>query len=272
MRTKVLPVVSAIALGGSLVLAGCGSAGSTNGAPSVATAPHTRTAIETVALASANAVHIKSMSLSLSGQVGATALRESGVITATPPVRGQLSITVPHLGALQVRLVGSTFYMQIPGMAAQTGKSWVSLSLADASKVGGLDLSHVFDQAAQSGPAQALTLLSRAGTVRNLGPETIRGVKTTHYSGTVNLAKIIAELAPALSAQLRPMASQLGVTTLQIDLWLRADLLPVRVVEAYPSKLGAVRVQLDVLGYNVPVTVTAPPASDTVDFAQFSGA
>jgi len=207
------------------------------------------------------------MTFTMTASVAGTGLVESGTLTTTKPLRGVLTMNIPQLGQSEIRLVGDSFYMHSPALAAHLGKPWVKMDLAMTGKLSGLNLKQLFDQASQAGPAGTLALLSKAGTITRAGSDTIRGAVATHYTGTINLTKALHELSPALASQLGPLVSQLGVKDISIDLWIGADALPVRAVESYDSSVGHSRVQIDFTAYNVPVRVAVPPASQTVDLA-----
>jgi hypothetical protein len=99
----------------------------------------------------------------------------------------------PFAGDLEMRFVGQVMYMKIPALEA-TGKSWFKIDFKELAKFSGFDLSQLTQLQSQN-PASTLKYLEAvSGTVRKLGTDTVRGVKTTRYAATSDLEKAIASL------------------------------------------------------------------------------
>ena len=101
----------------------------------------------------------------------------------------------------------------IPG-----GKPWVKLDLAKAGKAAGVDLSQLMGGAGQS-PTDSLQLLRSQGDFSQVGTETVGGVSTSHYHGTIDLAK--AATARGASADLIKRLRDLGAPAeYPADVWI----------------------------------------------------
>jgi len=131
----------------------------------------------------------------------------------------------PQLGRMTVRfkagaldgemtqvMKGWRVYMTSPFFAGvlPQGKTWMSFDLQQAGKAAGVDFSSL---AAQT-PAQTLQQLKASGDVRKVGTETVDGVESTHYTATLDPAKIPngARLQKLTGASYRP-----------VDVWVDND-------------------------------------------------
>ena len=124
------------------------------------------------------------------------------------------------------------------------GKQWVKLDLAslgmgaDSAIGGGL---------AQADPGGALDLLRDIADVQTIGPETVRGVPTTHYRGTTHTAAV------------------------PVDVWVDGDG-QARKIAATVDHVGVkAAIEIEYYDFGVKVDVNAPPADDVLDFSDLFG-
>ena len=91
-------------------------------------------------------------------------------------------------GEITEVMKGWRIYMTSPLFARQLpqGKTWMSLDLQKAGKAAGVDFSSLSAQT----PGQTLEQLKASGDVTKVGTETLDGVETTHYTATLDPAKI----------------------------------------------------------------------------------
>ncbi len=201
----------------------------------------------------------------LSGAPGAattTPITGQGQIDLTKAA-GQFSLTLPATegGSAQVVFSGGNLYLDIPALSAFTGgKPWISLALGGPSTV--------------TVPSQAkiLSILQQTATVTTVGPATVSGQATTEYLAQVDLGKVLALLVPAGSpAKGSPTTAGSHRTTrsgllgpIPVDVWVNAQGLVVQ-VGVQTTVLGlTVQGTAGLSGFGSPVTVTAPPADQTV--------
>ena len=166
----------------------------------------------------------------------------------------------------------SAFYMNMPQLTGQTGKPWLEMKFSDMKAASGLDLKQLMSQAQQMQPAQYVQQLAAAGEVRVVGVETINGVRTTHYSGTVPIAEVLSHFRGAVRAQMAPVMRSAGFTGSTIDIWLDGKGLIRRARSVSQGGKGSVSMSMDVLAYGIHVDVTPPPADQVADFGQLAGA
>jgi hypothetical protein len=148
---------------------------------------------------------------------------------------------------IDVVLSGTDLYLRSPlfSIVLPTGKSWVKLDVTKGAKAGGVDLSSILSQ----DPTQALDALQNLSTVTEVGTAQIGGVSTTHYKATI----------------VKKTGTKVGGV---YDVWVGGDgyIHRVRTVVAAASgsTAGAVTATSNLSGFGQAVTVTVPPASQTV--------
>jgi hypothetical protein len=181
-----------------------------------------------------------------------------------------------NLGYAEFVLDGTTMYMRIPLLKQlnPTLRPWIKLDLAQAGKTQGLDFGS-FLQFGQGGdPTQALEYLRATGKLQKKGTEDVRGVKTTHYAGTVDLKKV-ADQAPAkLRDEVRKnvdrVIAETGQRTIPVEVWVDDQGYVRR--EQYTSKLQVqnqkvdVQSTLELFDFGTPVVAPLPPPADVSDF------
>jgi hypothetical protein len=163
-------------------------------------------------------------------------------------------------------------YANAPALSAfiPGGKNWVRVDVAQAAQKLGVDLSGLAATATQN-PASVLTLLRANGSVETVGTKTVNGVSTTHYRATIDLTKAAANFGSTGQEALGRLLAHGGPSTIPVDVWIGDD--------GYIHKLtldesvggGHVGLMLDISDYGTSVTVTAPPASDTLDATDLVG-
>jgi hypothetical protein len=124
------------------------------------------------------------------------------------------------------------------------GKAWVKLDLeslgqgADNATGGGL---------AQADPGGVLELLRDIGEVETIGPETLRGVPTTHYRGTIDTADMPVDVWVDGDGQTRKVAATLDQAGIKVD------------------------TEVEYYDFGVELDLSAPPADEVLDFTDIFG-
>lgn len=112
------------------------------------------------------------MSVTLNGSGDFSFEQHVGQLSASASIMGQ-NIKVQEI------IAGTSIYMSSPMFASSlpAGKKWMKIDLAQIGKKHGIDISSLMSQS----PSDSLTKLEAAGTVTEVGSETIDGDATTHY-------------------------------------------------------------------------------------------
>ncbi|WNI23057.1 hypothetical protein [Streptomyces sp. ITFR-16] len=176
-------------------------------------------------------------------------------------------------GTMQARYFKDGYAADMgPAMAKQTGgKRWISYSYDDLAELGGASGAAMKDQMQNTAPDQGVKSLLASGDVKKVGKEDVRGVSTTHYSGTVDVADLTAKNSKLDAAQLDELKKQLndaGITTEKIDIWVDANDLLVKKTERGQMKTGELNSTVFYSDYGTKVTVERPPAGETIGFKE----
>jgi hypothetical protein len=184
----------------------------------------------------------------------------------TPSLEMSMSMQVEGQTMSEI-LVGDVVYMDYPALSSELGgKQWAEIDLAKANSLG--SLSSLLDSARNENPTTQIAALVASGAVTKVGPATVNGQSTTHYTGTLDasqLLKVGTATSNLSASQLSSLKSELqtaGVTTVKIDLWIAANGLPVEEKYSEQTSAGAVSGDMFMSDWGTPVSVGAPPASE----------
>jgi hypothetical protein len=152
------------------------------------------------------------------------------------------------------------------------GARWMKLDLARVGEAAGINPAQLLG--GQSNPASLLEYLKASGgSVQAVGNESVRGVLTTHYRGTIDLRKLAKMLPGSHSAAAREAfeksLTQLGLTSLPVDVWADSQHLVRRIELALSAPAGGqqtgVRVTIELFGFGATPAVNVPASSETFD-------
>jgi hypothetical protein len=214
-----------------------------------------------------------SMAMSASGQQ--VDFKGNMACRLKPSKAMKLIMTMRGIGQSTARVTeivtGDKLYMKMPELQARTGKPWVGIKRSDLHKESGADLQSM-QQSDQGDPALNTKLLTASKDVRQVGQETVGGVRTTHYKGTYSMTDALAKLSGDQRAQAQKSFAEAGFDKINFDMWVDGRQLPRRVTIATPSdaKVG-MKMTLNYTAFNVPVSVTVPPKSQVADGAGLLG-
>ena len=133
---------------------------------------------------------------------------------------GTMADTMKQLGttSMQARYLPDAYYAKMGEKFAEQagGKHWIRYGYDDLADLGGSSGAYLKDQMQNTTPNQSVKLLLASGDVRKVGSEQVRGVDTTHYSGTVDVADLAGKNSNLTASQLAGLKKQLtqaGVST-----------------------------------------------------------
>jgi hypothetical protein len=213
----------------------------------------------------------------MTGQATGTVKADLAGTMQTKPLAGRMTMTGMQVagqdvGTLTALITPQAMYVKMPMLADQLGKPWFEIKFSDIKAASGLDLGQLTSQAQQMQPAQYIEQLAASGDVRAVGTETVNGIRTTHYSGSVSIEESLSHYSEAMRRQLETTMKQSGFTGSDIDVWLDDKGLVRRVRSSAVGGKGTFSLSMDVLAYGVPVDVTPPPASQVADLGQLATA
>ena len=174
-------------------------------------------------------------------------------------------------------LDGTVVYMRFPAVSKQLpeGKSWVRSDAKDAAKDKAFDFDQI-EQFTNNDPRKLVEILRAAsGDVETVGTEELRGVTTTHYRATVDLAEY-EKLVPRaereeLESLLDKAVDESTVEDLPVDVWLDESGLVRKVTMSVTAEqegttepvTGAIAFEL--WDYGEDVEIELPPEDEVVD-------
>jgi hypothetical protein len=216
----------------------------------------------------AAAARVRSARFTMTETLGTTTFTHTGARTFAGPRRAVLTGELGADGPYEVRQLDGLLYVRMPLLENELGRPWVRLDHLSGILAGRWRdlvalLRQRVDLSAQAAPATAAALLAGTRSLENAGVRTVRGVRTTQYVGTLDLAA--AGRRPELRAALAALGDGRPVTgvTVQLDVGPRS--LPVRLVVDLQSAYGHGHVVVDYLRFDVPVRVVVPPRSQVDD-------
>ncbi|WP_244942828.1 hypothetical protein [Streptomyces inhibens] len=258
--------------------AACTGSGGKSGDRSGASESINATPVAAVQQAVAKGAKLKSVSYRLSGTIPGSGTVEGKVSLSLRPRAIDMRMKASggkEEGEFSVRLVGGAVYLGGGKAAAASmgGKHWIKFPMKRKVSEGAGGFGGMQRQADQDPAAQA-SLLPQSHDVKKVGEETVDGVRTTHYSGTVAVADLLKRRAAKspLDAKRHQRVveqyKQLGVSKLNLDMWVGPGHRMLKFRERAQANQGPLDLTIRFLDVNKPVTVQAPPASDTMDLGQ----
>ncbi|MBA2948107.1 hypothetical protein [Streptomyces himalayensis] len=186
---------------------------------------------------------------------------------------GQLADTMRQLGStsMEARYLHDAYYARMSDefAARASGKHWIKYEYEALADFAGGSGAYLEDQMQNTTPNQSVKLLLASGDVRKVGEERVRGVATTHYSGTVDVTDLEgrnANLGDDHLADVKRQLEQAGITTEKVDIWVDGRNLLVKKTEKAEMAIGAMSSTAYYSDYGTPVSALKPPAADTADF------
>jgi hypothetical protein len=155
---------------------------------------------------------------------------------------------------LQLVMVDKVLYVKGAPVGSLSGKPWLKVNVGNSDN----PLSKVFNTV---NPANYAAYFEGITTLRNRGLQTVDGVRTRHYTVTVDTAKMAAR-NPAFRGQ---SLSGLGLpNALTSEVYVDAENRPVKMSLAVGN---VVSLQAHFSKYGQPFSIQAPPADQVSEFS-----
>ena len=183
-------------------------------------------------------------------------------------------------GGLEMEMIvdGSMLYMRMPQLQQMGGAPTEWLSMDMSTVVPGYE--QLLEMGAgRNDPANAFGYLQGAENVDEVGAETVNGVETTHFRGSVDLADAITQVPKDMRRDMRlvveQMREQAGTLTMPFDIWIDDDGLLRRMVFAMQAEgdvAGAfsMTTTMDVTEYGNEFELEIPPADEVTDLTDLA--
>lgn len=261
-----------LAVGGAaaalVALTACGTSGTAgSAAPAAPVAPKVQTMGELAQLVSTRTTATHSAHIRITATTSAGTVSGTGqAYFAGTASKIAMDISSP-VGDMQMVLLGPTMYMKLPQSLVHTAKPWFSIDANGTDPISKA-LSALTSQEQQNAdPSQVIQQIQGAGTITGTSKEQVDGQQATHYSITVDTAKLLA--SKALSPQLRQTLTSSGVKLpahMDYQVWVNSDNLPVQlkvtetVTAPQLSTPQTVAMTMNYTDWGQPVSITAPAA------------
>ncbi|MFI6521971.1 hypothetical protein ACIBF1_40905 [Spirillospora sp. NPDC050679] len=174
----------------------------------------------------------------------------------------------------QAIFTGDVLYARVPQLAqfVAGGKPWLKIDVNQVAQRTGFDVKSLIDQVEQVNPAEQTKMFTASKDVRRVGEESLDGVRTTHYTGTVTVREALAKLDPQVRQKVEQrFGAGAADEKINFDLWTDGDNLPRRLVSkggGANGHDGSVEVRYSDYGKSFGVN---PPPADQVGQLSLEG-
>jgi hypothetical protein len=232
-----------------------------------------------VAKAAKKTEDITSLRYRMTGQVPEEGRVSGEAAMSMKPLAMSMKMTAEDQatdGQVEIRLVDKAMYIGGGAQVAKEmdGKSWIKFDMSALGADKQVNADQLGAGQADKNPATESTFLTGSKDVKKVGTETVDGVKTTHYKGTVTLEEFRDSLKGKDKATREKREKSLdqyekmGIDALTMDMWIDGDDHTKQFRMRGDADKGKLDMTITFLDFNKPVTVKAPPAKDTADLAQ----
>jgi hypothetical protein len=174
--------------------------------------------------------------------------------------------------SFEIRQIGDTAYLKMAffNMFLGIETDWVSMPADDAESVG--DLTAGINPTEPTDFFAAFADLDEA-VVEDLGTDTVRGVETTHYRVTVDVAAL-QEKGDTETLEALELQGPIPTDELVVDFWIDGEGLARKFameidgddVEAPPGEgFDSMTISFEMFGFNESITVEAPDPATVTD-------
>ena len=195
--------------------------------------------------------------------------------------RASMSMDLGMLGGTMDMVVADgVAYLRSPMMAGRVDTAWVSMDLAAIDPAAAAQFSGGFGDA-----SSYVALFAGVVDARAAGEEIVRGIRTTHYTGTIDVVKASEAIAQVVGEEAGTEAQEqlersvlqlntLGLRRIPFDAWVDEDGLLRR--QRFSMDLGLVpgaeggsmEMTVDLSRYGEPVEIRVPGRSEVTDITR----
>ncbi|WP_433329426.1 hypothetical protein [Spirillospora sp. CA-294931] len=276
MKRRYAVAATSTAVGATLLLSACGGSSETSTENMKLSAGQ---ALLKSSQKTADADRFKA-SLTVSDSKEGAKIRASGQFSLQPKLTFSAKLDEFSKGGQavpgekgQAVFTGDTLYAKLPQLAqfVSGGKPWVKVDVAKAGQMGGFDVKTMIEQVQKINPAEQTKMFTGSKDVRRVGEESVDGVKTTHYTGTVTVQDALGRLDGTAREKVRQWFPQdASKEKISFDLWTDKNQLPRKLVSKGSGNGESGTVTVIYSDYGKKFGVNAPP-SDQVGELSLNG-
>ena len=165
---------------------------------------------------------------------------------------------------IKVILTGTAIYLHEAALAAQLGKPWLKLDLSALNGTALASISQLVHGLQGNDFANQTQLLAVAKNVHVVGTQTIDGVATTEYAGSVRAAEALKALPASFRKAMAPELQVLGNGTISFHVWIDGQHHTRKITDVETVNGETINTTVNITAINQPVQIALPPASQTV--------
>jgi hypothetical protein len=266
VRQRAAVDLSAAAL---ILVAACSSGGTSAGGGSASTPLTPRQAL---LAAATQAQQITSATERLTVQDNTSGSTTIGTVRLRlkPTLLASESLNVTAAGTrtrIKIILTSTTIYLSEASLTSQLGKPWVKMDLSALSVLAGpsgAGLAKLFQSLQSNNFTNQAQLVAGAKNTRVVGTQTVDGVSTTEYAGSLTAASALKALPASFRQALAPELQALGNSPVYFHEWVDGQHHLRKITEVETVNGDTVNTTINITTINQPVHITLPPASQTL--------
>ncbi|HYB16442.1 MAG TPA: hypothetical protein VEF71_13365 [Streptosporangiaceae bacterium] len=160
-------------------------------------------------------------------------------------------------------VTGTAIYLREASLAGQLGKPWVKMDLSALSAAGiiGASVVQLIHSVQSNSFTNQAQLFTVATNTRAAGTQTVDGVTTTEYTGSLTAAAALKALPASLRQALAPELQALGNSPVSFHVWVDSQHHLRQLTEVETVNGDTVNITINVTAIDQPVHITPPPAS-----------
>ena len=204
-------------------------------------------------------------------------VRDSGAQTSTtdgaiqfqrkPTLQASETLNTTAAGKntqIKVILTGTAIYLHEAALSGQLGKPWLKLDLSALNGTALASISQLVHSLQGNDFANQTQLLAVAKNVHVVGTQTVDGVATTEYAGSVRAAEALKSLPASFRKAMAPELQVLGNGTISFHVWIDGQHHTRKIADVETVNGETINTTVNITAINQPVQIALPPASQTV--------
>ncbi|MGO9079941.1 MAG: hypothetical protein ACLQDY_12985 [Streptosporangiaceae bacterium] len=249
--------------GAALVLAaGCSSSGSS--AASSGGSSGGQTAQQAITAATQSSRQLTSVSAKLTEKTsGGTSLSGTFTEQLRPTLQMDMKLNSAVSGqptTIDGIIAGKAMYLKMAILQKELGKPWLKISLSSM-KLGKSSFSSLFQSLTKQNPLTQTAMFTAAKDARVVGTQTIDGVSTTEYAGTITPGEAVKNLPASTRKELGSTLKAIQ-GTVRFKVWIDGQHQLRQIQETEHIDGQTIVTTVLITGMNQAVHITAPPASE----------
>jgi hypothetical protein len=268
-RPTAAPRVAAIGLSAAVLIAAaaCSTSAGSHGSTGGGKALTPRRALLAAALKTRQVTSAtETLVATASGPQGQSTTKGTVLIRRKPTLEESGNLKVDLSGrtvGIKEVFVGQTFYFSSPLLTKSIKKPWVKVPLSGLKGTAGASLAQLFHSLQSDDFTNQAELLTVAKNAKAVGKQTVDGVSTTEYAGSLKAGAVIKALPVGARKALAPFLRTLGNSTIAYHAWIDGQHYLRKFAEVVHLNGETVHTTFNITGINQPVNITVPPASQT---------